>query len=544
VGVSADAPITVEFDRPVDTASVEGRFSVNRAIPSCNLDAAFSAGPLAPCRIVWLDGDTEFTLLHPRAILAPSTTYTFTLAGGITDPNGVVNSVDHHWQITTGQAPVIRSIEPADGATHVPVDTPISVSFSTSMTAAATEAAIQLTPTVPGTRVVRNSLDPSRFVVLPGGVLQSGVTYTLRIAATAADAHQQPLVAGESATFTTGGLSPGPHAVVLARAVGEDGATTVLFSPLVPAQAGEPISSEAVLVAPRCPDPTGCGDAALGAPLYTYSAAVLSPGGRWLAVVESDASIAAPQPVLVVLNPATGFVLASFTHASLPSWSPDGSTLAFSRSGAVSFFATGTGTLTSLPAGDPLEAPALWSPLGEQVVLDVAGQTDLEHLELADSVVLARYPLPGVTGESSGAVISPDGAQIAFLRSTTPTLGTWLAGLGPTSSAPRVLDPTLDPIGFTAPGTLVGIREPAVGAPSLVLVSVAGDAQIPIASGPANGYLNTVVVAPSGRQLVYLSPDANDVVQVYVENADGSHALQITDFANRTLIAAAVTVSG
>jgi hypothetical protein len=90
----------------------------------------------------------------------------------------------------------------------------------------------------------------------------------------------------------------------------------------------------------------------------------------------------------------------------------------------------------------------------------------------------------------------------------------------------------------------VGISQPAVGAPSLVLVSVAGDVQIPIASGPANGFLNTAVIAPSGRQLVYLSPDANDVVQAYVENADGSHALQITSFAARTLIAAAVTVNG
>ncbi len=544
VGVSADAPITVEFDRPVNTASVAGRFSVNRPIPSCDLDAAFSAGPLAPCRIVWLNGDTEFTLLHPRAILAPSTTYTFTLAGGISDPSGVVNSVDHHWSITTGQAPVIRSIEPPNGATDVPVDTPISVSFSTGMAAVATAAAIQLTPTVPGTRVVRNSVDPSRFVVLPGGMLESGVTYTLSIAATAADSHQQPLLAGESVRFTTGGLSPGPHAVVLARAVGEDGATTVLFSPLAPAQAGEPIASEAVLVAPRCQNPSGCGEAVMGAPLYTYIAATLSPGGRWLAVVELDATIAAPEPVLVVLNPATGFVLASFAHSSLPSWSPDGSMLAFSRSGVVSFFATGTGRVTSLPAGDPLVAPALWSPLGEQLVLDVAGPNDLEHLELADSVVLARYALPGVVGETSGPVVSPDGAQVAFLRSTPPTLGTWLAGLGPTSSAPRVLDPTLDPIGFTAPGTLVGISNPPIGAPSLVLVSVAGDEQIPIASGPANGYLNTAVVAPSGRQLVYLSPDADDTVQAYVENADGSHALPITDFATRTLVAAAVTVSG
>jgi Tol biopolymer transport system component len=261
-------------------------------------------------------------------------------------------------------------------------------------------------------------------------------------------------------------------------------------------------------------------------------------------VVELDATVAAPEPVLVVLNPATGFVLASFTRASLPSWSPDGTTLAFSGAGAVSFFATGTGNLTSLPAGDPLVAPAVWSPLGEQLVLDVAGPTDVEHLELADSVVLARYALPGVVGESSGPVISPDGTQVAFLRSTPPTLGTWLAGLGPTSSPPRVLDQTLDPIGFTAPGTLVGISQPALGAPSLVLVSVAGDEQIPIAAGPANGFLNTAVVAPSGRQLVYLSPDASDTVQAYVENADGSHALPITDFATRTLVASAVTVSG
>ena len=544
VGVSADAPITVEFDRPVDTASVQGRFSVNRAIPSCNLDAAFSAGPLAPCRILWRNGDTAFTLLHPGAILAPSTTYTFTLAGGIRDPSGVVNSVDHHWTITTGQAPVIRTIEPANGATHVPVDTPISVSFSTSMAATPTEASITLAPAVPGTRVVRNSVDSSRFVVLPGGMLESGVTYTLSIAATAADSHQQPLVAGESVSFTTGGLSPGPHAVVLARAEGESGPTTVLFSPLAPVQAAEPIAAEAVLVAPRCPSASGCGEAAPGTPLYTYTAAELSSGGRWLAVVELDATVAAPQPVLIVLNPATGSVLASFTHSSLPSWSPDGSTLAFSREGAVSFFATGTGKLTSLPAGDPLVAPARWSPLGEQLVLDVAGANDLEHLELADSVVLARFALPGVTGASSGPAVSPDGAQLAFLRTTPPALGTWLAGLGPASTPPRVLDQTIEPIGFTAPGTLVGISQPAVGAPRLVLVSVAGDAQIPIASGPANGFLNTVVVAPSGRQLVYLSPDANDIVQAYVENADGSHALHITNFGARTLIAAAVTVSG
>jgi Bacterial Ig-like domain/WD40-like Beta Propeller Repeat len=543
VGVAADAEVTVEFDRSVAPDSVAGRFSVKPPIPSCDLTVAFDAGPQAPCRIVWLTGDTGFTLVHPRAILAPNRTYTFTLAGGISDPTGVVNSVDHQWSITTGQAPVIRSIDPADGSNGVPVDTPISVTFSTSMDAAATEAAIQLSPPVPGTRVVRNRLDTSRFVVLPGRTLESGVTYRLTVAATAADAHQQPLVAGASASFTTGSLSPGPHAVVLARAQGE-GATTVLLSPLAPAQPGEPIASEAVLVAPRCAARAGCGNALMDGPLYTYGAAALSPGGRWLAVVELDATVLAPQPVLVVLDPATGSVLAAFARSSMPSWSPDGSTLAFSKAGVVSFFATGTGAVTSLPPGDPLVAPAVWNPHGEQLVLDVAGPIDGEHLELADSVVLARYAIPGVTGQSSGPLISPDGTQLAFVRLAPPAVGTWLAGIGTAATPLRLLDPTLEPIGFSATGTLVGISTPIGGVPTLVTVSVAVDEQIAIRSGPAAGALHTVVVTTSGRQLVYLSADSAGVMQAYVANADGTHALAISAFTPQTLLASAVTVSG
>jgi hypothetical protein len=543
VGVAADAPVTVEFDRPVATASVRGRFSVSRPIQSCDLEAAFDAGPLAPCRIVWLSGDTGFTLLHPRAIFAPSASYTFTLTGGIRDPSGVVNSVDHHWTITTGAAPVIRVLQPAEGAHGVPVDAPISVTFSTAMAADTTEAAISLSPPVPGTRVVRNRRDPSRFVVLPGATLQAGVTYSLSVAATATDADHQPLVAGETSTFTTAGMSPGAHVVVLAGVRGE-GATSVVLSPLAPAAPGEPIGTEAVLAAPPCPRRTGCGAAPFGAPLYTYASAALSPGGHWLAVVEVNATVGGSGPVLLVLDPATGTVVTSFDNSSLPSWSPDGSTLAFSRAGRVSFFNPTSGELTNLPAGDPLVTPAVWSPLGEQLVLDVAGTSAGEHLELADSVVLARYQVPGVTGASSNPVISPDGSQLAFFRSSQGAQGTWITGIGASSAAPRLLDPFVQPVGFTATGTLLGINRPTVGTPTLVLVSVAGDEQIPIASGPALGSLGTVVVAPSRRQLVYLNADAGGTLQAYVENADGSNVQVITDFAPRTLVAVSVAVSG
>jgi hypothetical protein len=543
VGVAADAPVTVEFDRAVVRASVKGRFSVSRPIQACDLEAAFSAGPLAPCRIVWLSGDTGFTLLHPRAIFAPSTSYTFTLAGGISDPTGVVNSVDHRWAFTTGPAPVIRTLQPPDGSNGVPVDASISVGFSTAMAIDTTEPAITLNPAVPGTRVVRNRHDPSRFVVLPGATLQAGVTYRLTVAATATDSNHQPLLTGATSTFTAAGMSSGPHVVVLAGVPGE-GASTVLESPLAPGVAGDPISIEALLVAPRCPRTEGCGSVASGAPLYTYAAAALSPGGGWLAVVELDATAGAPAPVLLVLDPATGTVVTSFADSSLPSWSPDGSTLAFSRAGRVSFFDPTTGSLTRLPAGDPMVAPAVWSPLGEQLVLDVAGTSDFEHLELADSVVLARYPIPGVTGASSNPAISPDGAELACLRSAPGAQGAWITGIGAAPTPPRLIDPSIQPVGFTSNGTLVGINRPAAGTATLVLVSVAGDEQIPITSGPAPGSLGTVVVAPSGRQLVYLNADADGIVQAYVENADGTNAQVITNFAPRTLVAASVAVSG
>ena len=122
-----------------------------------------------------------------------------------------------------------------------------------------------------------------------------------------------------------------------------------------------------------------------------------------------------------------------------------------------------------MPAGDPLVAPAVWSPLGEQLVLDVAGTADFEHLELADSVVLARYPIPGLGSTASGAssdpAISPDGAQLAFLRSATGAQGTWIAGIGASSTTARLLDPSIQPVGFTATGTLVGINRPAIRQP-------------------------------------------------------------------------------
>ena len=65
--------------------------------------------------------------------------------------------------------------------------------------------------------------------MLPGATLEAGVTYHLDVATTATDIDHQPLVTGAASSFTTAGMSAGPHVVVLAAVPGE-GASTVLVS--------------------------------------------------------------------------------------------------------------------------------------------------------------------------------------------------------------------------------------------------------------------------------------------------------------------------
>ena len=127
----------------------------------------------------------------------------------------------------------------------------------------------------------------------------------------------------------------------------------------------------------------------------------------------------------------------------------------------------GSGSLTTLPAGDPLVAPAVWSPLGEQLVLDVAGTADFEHLELADSVVLARYPIPASAAPRAARRVTRRSRLMArnWHSSAPPPArrGPGSQALGASSTTARLLDPSIQPVGFTSTGTLVGINRPASG---------------------------------------------------------------------------------
>src|SRR5207248_1912306 len=132
--------------------------------------------------------------------------------------------------------------------------------------------------------------------------------------------------------------------------------------------------------------------------------------------VERDQTSLASSPTLVVLDAARGVPVQAVPGGDFPAWSPDGSELAFAAQDDVAVFEPGTGLKRLLPRGDPLLAPPVWAPQGELLALEVGRTEEQAHVELADSLVTARYPLPGLTGSASDPVISPDGSKLAVLR--------------------------------------------------------------------------------------------------------------------------------
>jgi len=543
--VPADATVRVVFDHAVRRDTVESRFHVDTPIEGCDLSRAFHPGAGARCTITWSRDSSSFALAHARAPFAPNTKYNFSLSPGVTDTQGVVNTLDHSWTITSGPAPVVNSITPSTGSTGFPVDLPVVVAFSNAMNAE-TAGAITLSPSVPGTRVVRNTRDHGRFVVLPGRLLDSGATYTLTVGTGATDEHGQHLVTEQTSTFQTGGLGTQGHAIVLSRRGGEP-ASEVLLTALGAQTAGEPAAAAVVLQAPRCLAPPCAGAAvAADAPLVAYLQATVSPDGRWVAVVEQDQRTpsAPPSVELVALPSLVDRQIAA--AGSNVSWSPDATRLAYGAPDGIHVQTVLTGHDVVLPAGDPLAAPAAWSGDGHMLALPVQNpSTGVAHVDLAVPDLLARYAIPGVPGTATDAALNPDGSVVAVRREgDAGVAGTWTVRLLGGDATPRRLGSDLTPVAFVDGGTLLAAERPLDGDPGLVRVSVNSGDRDRLANQPLASDLSSAVVATSGRQVAYLLPDANGVRQAVIENVDGSNPAELTTFAARSVEAVAVSFAG
>ncbi|HEU5099465.1 MAG TPA: Ig-like domain-containing protein, partial [Roseiflexaceae bacterium] len=131
--VEAGAAITVLFNRPV--------VSLTMAEQQSNAPQPLTFEPAVPGKGEWLN--TAVYVFHPDAPLAGGTTFTGRVAAGLTAVDGSPLQSDYRWSFTTAR-PQVLSATPQDGATVVPIETPITLQFNQPIGEAAARAAFHL----------------------------------------------------------------------------------------------------------------------------------------------------------------------------------------------------------------------------------------------------------------------------------------------------------------------------------------------------------------------------------------------------------------
>jgi hypothetical protein len=394
-------------------------------------------------------------------------------------------------------------------------------------------AAVSLAPGGTSLQVVRNPLALGQFEIIPDRPLQPSTAYTLTVSRRATDAFGQPIRAPITLHFTTGQLSTTGHLLVLAGP-GLGDATEVVLAQLRAPPTGLPIPAEVLDAVPLCTNPNGCGVVAPGQAAAVIDDATLSAGGQWLAVVQTDTTQVGATPLLRIINLETRQDQLDLAGATWPAWSPDGSTLAFvAADSSVQLYDPVSGSLSALQPGSPPSGTPVWTSDGDALAIPVgATATSPAHVDLADPAISARYQLPALVGSASNLVAAPQGEELALELSSplSPLPTTWVAD--PSGGQPPLKVGTdMAPVGFTDNATLVVALNAPVGSSQLGGFEIATG--VVSAMNPTLGEMNpeSAVVAPSGRQIAYITTMPSGAVQAVIANADGSGALPLTSLA-------------
>lgn len=200
-GLRVDGEVELDFDRLMDTSSV---------------DAAISIEPSVPVVTAW-SGETVHLSFGPG--LAFGTRYTLTVGSGAADTSGDGLSAPFVLHFTTVAAGlgVVEAI-PAAGVSGVGVNSPIVVRFDGPIDPDTARSALRITPSVDGeVRIVAVADDsaapgsdaaprgPDTILFVPSSPLAAHTTYTVTLAPTVARAGDPATVAaGLAWAFTTG----------------------------------------------------------------------------------------------------------------------------------------------------------------------------------------------------------------------------------------------------------------------------------------------------------------------------------------------------
>jgi len=438
--------------RALITTSIEVTF--NEPVVTDAAERAFEIDPRVAGTISWSGPTLTFT---PDEALPLETAFVVSIAAGVSDPAGNrMAEPSDPFSFETAGRPRVLGASPEDGATDVPLDAPIDLTFSSLMDTASVESALTFDPAfVHELRWAGETLS-----IVPTNELEPDRRYEIRIAARASDVAGVELEREWELSFRTVTSALRPAVVVPADGTDGIALTTpiaLLFDePIDP----DSVSSELLTVSPEIPGSLDVTD-----PLDGTDAGVLrfTPSGPLLANTTFSVTVAPG------LRSADGDLLAVPTEWSFTTGSPF-STLSnqviylSDRSGITNLWAMnadGTGRRqVSAELSEVLDYAA--APDGRSFIVGDGRRLVLQSADGADRRVLTDE---GVI--EFDASYSADGRTLVFGRADAATgagTGIWTRDADGGDPEPLPLPDELVPTsapsasGEPSPGSVAGLQ--------------------------------------------------------------------------------------
>jgi Tol biopolymer transport system component len=434
--------------------------------------------------------------------------------------------------------PRVNAVSPADQSTHVSARAPVRLEFSQPMDAASTEAALALSPDVPGAF----SWSGNTLVFTPALAWPLNGTVTIRLAGGRSQ-RGLPLLGAHTWSFTVGTQR-------LAYLVGGQ-APNVWITPVEPGASAQAVTREPYGVYDFAISPDGT---------RLVYAARRADGGADLRTVNLDGSGDGAADVL--LCPGEACVS--------PAFAPGGQRLAYQRhvlvAGLSGAPALGPARIFARPLAAPPNDPGQqlsaaegrfprWGPDGRLSYLDVSREAVVIH----DLVTGALTFIPNTSGEMGAW--SPDGSVIVYPELAFPgaaadpgsleefsgafytylTRVTIATNERQTLSGPEVVDdasPTFSPNGaWLAFGRKLQVQSQWTPGRQLWLMRPDGSQAHALTGDPLYNH-SAFTFSPDSQRLAYMRFNTNDIeapAEIWLTGIDSAGQLGAGDAGPRRL---------